>query len=197
MLWLLSHLTNAGISNFECAHILLQYNLMLWNAILCSAMQIAYYRAGQSNWAQHIALVSARVGAGAKSQCTVTYIAQHSIALKCKMWTGALLKCTVMYWNLGRCSPDLGGKGTDWVRATGQTQQTDDSRKSDWLRTGKYFSPVSGKYSTIERQILCCPLILCVLQIYTYDRPTNIVSWQIFGKVSWNHEMSNRKIMNG
>ena len=38
---------------------------------------------------------------------------------------------------------------------------------------------------------------LCPVQIYTYDRPTNIVSWQIFWKVSWNHEMSNRKIMAG
>ena len=44
MLWLLSQLTDAAFSHFECAHILLQYNLMLWNAILSSAVQIAYYR---------------------------------------------------------------------------------------------------------------------------------------------------------
>ena len=72
-----------------------------------------------------------------------------------------LLQCILLYYsalhyncivhpNMGRCcSNDLVGKGTDGA----QTQQTDDSRKSDWLQTGKYFSPISGKYSTMWRQI--------------------------------------------
>ena len=79
------------------------------------------------------------------------FITVHCTLLQCIVhYYSALHYNCIVQANLDRCSSnDLVGKGTDGA----QTQQTDDSRKSDWLQTGKYFSPISGKYSTMWRQI--------------------------------------------
>ena len=90
MLWLLPQLTDAAFSHFECAHILLQYNLMLWNAILCSVMQTTYYRD-----------VTEQLGA---THCTGEWQSRDrcKVTLHCNTYCSALY-CTEMQ-NVDRCT---------------------------------------------------------------------------------------------
>ena len=117
-------------------------------------------------------------------------------ALKLNTIQGKELYLKVHCVKKSRWTNDLGGKGTDVRPLAAQTQQTDDSRKSDWLHAGKYFSPVSGKYSQqYHGKYYCCPLILYVLQIYTYDRPQ---IWSADKYLGRSHEItksSNQEIM--
>ena len=80
--------------------------------------------------------------------------------------------------------------------STAGSSNSTNSRKSDWLHAGKYFSPVSGKYSQqYHGKYYCCPLILYVLQIYTYDRPQ---IWSADKYLGRSHEItksSNQEIM--
>ena len=88
--------------------------------------------------------------------------------------------------NRGRCTNDLVGKGTDGCHDAPRSLNS-----TNWRLPQIRLTPNRQILLSHFLQILCCPLILCVSCKYILmtGRTTNMVDWQIFGKVSWNHEI--------